>query len=190
MRNVDERLNEALERLTSDDFLSGKGLGNEIAFYVFDYSPEDEPRVRERVPSLVASAALRRPDVRVRHVDLLRLTADYLSQRGLLEKALQLQRSKGDAALLKSLSGPLRADRMAQEFARAAEPEQHDVILATGVGAVYPMLRTHGLLNNLQSLMRSKPLVLFFPGHYDGQQLRLFDLLRDENYYRAFRLVP
>ena len=41
-----ERLNKILPRVISDAFLSGSGLGNEIAFYIFDYPPEDELRVR------------------------------------------------------------------------------------------------------------------------------------------------
>jgi hypothetical protein len=41
-----DRLNQILPNLTSDDILQGKGLGNEIAFYIFDYPPEAELRIR------------------------------------------------------------------------------------------------------------------------------------------------
>ena len=34
------RLNQILPKLTSDDFLRARGIGNEIAFYIFDYAPE------------------------------------------------------------------------------------------------------------------------------------------------------
>ena len=34
-----DRLNQILPIITSDAFLRGKGLGNEIAFYIFDYPP-------------------------------------------------------------------------------------------------------------------------------------------------------
>jgi hypothetical protein len=30
---------------------------------------------------------------------------------------------------------------------------------------------------------------MFFPGEYSGQELRLFGTIKDDNYYRAFRLV-
>ena len=58
------------------------------------------------------------------------------------------------------------------------------------MGSVYPMLRSHSLLNNLHRIMGDKPLVMFYPGAYDGQSLRLFDKLPAENYYRAFKLIP
>ena len=48
-----KRLDEILPRVISDDLLSGVGLGNEIAFYVFDYPSEEELRVREHIEFLL-----------------------------------------------------------------------------------------------------------------------------------------
>jgi len=66
---------------------------------------------------------------------------------------------------------------------------QCDLILMSGVGNVYPWIRAHSLLNNLQQVTGNKPLVLFYPGEYDGQALRLFGKLGGNNCYRAFRLI-
>ena len=63
------------------------------------------------------------------------------------------------------------------------------MLLLTGVGAAYPMLRSHTLLAGLQATMKDKPVVMFYPGRYDGFSLRLFNKLADDHYYRAFRLV-
>ena len=63
-------------------------------------------------------------------------------------------------------------------------------MLLTEVGAAYPLLRSHSMLNNLHERLDRVPVVMFFPGTYDGQQLRLFGLFKDDNYYRAFRLLP
>ena len=75
-------------------------------------------------------------------------------------------------------------------FAEVAQPEQHDLVIVSGVGSVWPLLRSHTLLNNLQPVMGKTPLVMFYPGRYDGQSLRLFGKLKNNNYYRAFKLVP
>ena len=91
--------------------------------------------------------------------------------------------------MLSALTAPLDAGRLAKVFAGKAEPENNDLVLVSGVGSAYPLLRTHNLLNNLHTLMGHTPLVLFYPGIYDGQSLRLFGTLRDKPYYRAFRLV-
>jgi len=50
-------------------------------------------------------------------------------------------------------------------------------------------VRSHNILNNLQEVIDKKPVIMFFPGKYDGQSLQLFNKFKDDNYYRAFRLV-
>jgi hypothetical protein len=45
------------------------------------------------------------------------------------------------------------------------------------------------LLSALHPHMSHTPLLMLYPGVYDGQSLKLFNTLTDDNYYRAFRLV-
>ena len=187
---LNERLNQILPRITADDFLSGRGLGNEIAFYLFDYPPEAELRVRDYLRILLDHLPKQRPGLRVKHVNLFDFVLDYLKSRQLLDKALQMQRDKGDAALRKALAGPLHESRLGALFAAVAQPDQHDLVIVSGVGSVWPLLRAHALLNNLHAVMGQTPLVMFYPGRYDGQSLRLFGKLKNNNYYRAFKLVP
>ena len=187
--DFNQRLNKILDRVTSDDFLHGKGLGNEIPFYAFDYPPDRELEVREHIAFLLAQIPKRRPALRFVHVNLFDLIIRHLKDRGFYDKALDLQKNKGDEALLKALAAPLDAGKLANVFADAVRPEEQDLVLVSGVGSAYPLLRTHNLLNNLHHRMGSTPLVLFYPGVYDGQSLRLFGTLEDKPYYRAFRLV-
>ena len=187
--DFNQRLNQILTRITAEDFLKGRGLGNEIPFYAFDYPPEQELAVRAHIGFLLEQLPKHRPDLRVAHVDLFALIVDTLKARNFYDKALDLQRKKGDAALLKALAAPLDAGKLAAALIDQADPASKDVVLVSGVGSAYPLLRTHNLLNNLHAGMGSTPLVLFYPGTYDGQSLRLFGVLQDKPYYRAFRLV-
>lgn len=188
--SLTQRLNEILPRITSPEFLGGKGLGNEIAFYIFDYPPEEELRIREHIRFLLAHIPKQRPGLRVKHINLFDLVVDHLKERNLLERAFQMQKKKGDEALAKALSSPLKPEKLAVLFGEAAEPSEQDLILVSGVGSVWPLLRAHALLNNLQTVMGQTPLVLFYPGRFDGQSLRLFGKIQSDNYYRAFKLVP
>lgn len=188
--SLNERLNKILPRIISDEFLSGSGIGNEIAFYIFDYPPEDELRVREYLQTLPVHIQKHKLGLRVTHIDLFDFVMDYLKSRNLLDKAIQKQREQGDEALMKALAGPLHESKLGRLFAEVAKPEQHDLVIVSGVGSVWPLLRSHTLLNNLQSVMGNTPLVMFYPGRYDGQSLRLFGKIKSDNYYRAFRLVP
>ncbi len=193
---LDQRLNQILPKITSADFLRGHGIGNEIAFHIFDYPPEDELRVREHVDFLRAHIPKRKPGLKVEHVHLFDFVLDYLRSRKLLEKSLEVQRTRGGDALLKALKGVLSEEKLAARFGEVTRPEEQDLVLVSGVGNVYPMLRSHTLLSNLHSVMGQTPLVMFYPGRYDGATLRLFGktgLAGDRHgaarYYRAFRLI-
>lgn len=185
-----ERLNAILPRITSDEFLSGSGIGNEIAFYIFDYAPEHELRVRQHVFFLLDHIPKKKPSMRVTHVDLFDFVIDHLRSRNLLDRAMKMEMEKGPQLLLDRLAPVLHAEKLAPHFAETACPDDCDLVLVTGVGSVWPVLRSHNLLNNLHARMGKTPLVMFYPGRYDGQSLRLFGKVKSNNYYRAFKLVP
>lgn len=190
MNAFQDRLNKIIPRLTSDELLSNAGLGNEIGFYVFDYPPEKELEIREHIQFIISHLKKKKSDLRVAHINLFSLIIGMLKGRNLLDSALQIQKEQGDKELIKAIKGPLGADKIAKEFVRQADPENHNLVLISGVGNAWPLLRSHNLLNNLHSYMGSTPLVMFYPGIYTGQGLRLFGKLPESNYYRAFQLVP
>ena len=189
--SFEERLNQILPRLTSRDFLDSKGLGNEIGFWVFDYPPERELDMRSFLTGTVLPALPKQvPPLRADAIDLLQLVTGILEERKLLDKAMDMQLSKGDDSALIALRSVLKEDKIAQKIASQHDIANLDMLILTGVGAVYPMLRTHTLLSALHPIMGNTPLVMFFPGRYDGHSLRLFNTLGEDHYYRAFSLVP
>lgn len=187
---LQDRLNQIPDKILTEEFLRSQGLGNELGFWIFDYAPEDELQVREYLSFLQGFLAKKHSQLKVAHINLLQAMREYLDQRSFTEKAIQMQQTKGDLALLKALSGPLHMDKFAPFLMKHSDADQHDVVLISGVGSVWPVLRAHNLLNKLHALLGHKPLVLFYPGHYSGQSLALFDRIPSNNYYRAFKLVP
>lgn len=188
---LDERLNQILPRLISRDFLDSKGLGNEIGFWIFDYPPERELDVRDFLNGTVLPALGKKdPVFNVATIDLLQLVTGLLEDRKLLDKTLEMQKNKGDESTLAALRSVLKEDKLAQKIASQFQIDTLDLLILTGVGSVYPMLRTHTLLSALHPIMGNTPLLMFFPGRYDGHSLRLFNTLAEDHYYRAFRLVP
>lgn len=189
--SLDERLNLILPRMTSRDFLDSKGLGNEIGFWVFDYPPEREMDIRSFLSGTVFPSLDKQvPPIKSAVVDLLSLITGLLEERNLLDKALEMQTTKGNDSTLAALRPILKEDKLAQKIASQYDIANLDVLVLTGVGAVYPMLRTHTLLSALHPIMGDTPLLMFFPGKYDGHTLRLFNTLAEDHYYRAFQLVP
>ncbi len=185
-----ERLNQIPDRILSNEFLQSQGLGNEIGFWIFDYDAADELKVRDYLALVESTVAKRRSDLKLVNINLLQGVHDYLESRQFLSKAVTMEKTKGLDALFNALKGPLHVDKFVPYLTEQYNTVEQDIIFISGVGSVWPLLRAHNLLNKLHALLGHKPLVLFYPGQYDGQVLQLFGKIQSDSYYRAFRLVP
>lgn len=187
------RLNRIHDRITAKDFLDSSGIGNEIAFFVFDYPPEEELEVRKFIPTLENRIRSTKPDLRLASINLFRSLIDHLRDLNLLEESYRIQRERGNAALLHAVKGLLNPEDVARRIVQTAQPREPSLMLLHGVGSVYPLLRTHALLNNLHPVLDRIPLVLFFPGTYVHGQFCLFGgterATEERRYYRALRLI-
>lgn len=195
--SLSERLNQILPRVTSKDFLSSEGIGNDIACYIFNYPAKDELTVREHIEMMMKRLASHHSELRVLHLNLLDVIVKYLKKRALYDKAIEMQRTKGDAYLIRALKGPLSAEKLRNFIADENDLADKDLLLISGVGSVWPMLRAHTVLNCMHTVMGKTPLVMFYPGNFDGKTLRLFGRIEgasskpgSDSYYRAFILVP
>ena len=164
-------------------------MGNELAFYIFDYPAEKELDVRERTEFMIARLE-KQHGLRVLGINLLDLVMNHLQERQLLDHCFALEESKGTKELYKALKAPLKSETIVGLFKAIFTSAQYDVVLIYGVGSVWPFVRSHSLLNNLQPVVGNTPVIMFYPGTYDGQALKLFGKLKSDNYYRAFRLIP
>ncbi len=192
-----ERLNQIGPRISSPEFRAQRGIGNEIACYIFDYPPEDELEVRAHLPALLKQLRSGGADDSILHLDLFDVVLEYLEHRKLLTQAMKMQGAKPDADLLKALRGALSVERLRDHIQAKHDLASRDMVLMSGVGRVWPMVRMHSLLNALHVAMGTTPLLLFYPGCFDGTSLRLFGDVEQESttpnpkpYYRAFTLVP
>ncbi|QFS51008.1 DUF1788 domain-containing protein [Nostoc sphaeroides] len=187
--SINQRLDALLPKLQDARLLSNRGIGNEIGFYIFDYEAEYEPLVQKYVERLKWQLMSPPTQLILLEIDLYRTILDILSERGVLKKALELEATKGNAALAKTVAPLVRPDQVIAYIQKKLRGDEQLVIM-TGVGASWPLLRSHSILNNLHPVLDKIPLVMFFPGSYDGHELRLFDTFKDDNYYRAFPLIP
>jgi hypothetical protein len=186
--SLDEKLNQTLARITSKEFLESKGLGNEIAFYIFDYPPEEELKIREQIVFLLKELK-NHHNLSVLHINLFELMVEYLKDRKIFDKSIDLEVKQGSCELEKALKAPLKMENFVRFLQSKHSPATFDMVFISGVGNAYPLIRSHALLNNLQTVMEDTPMILFYPGVYDRQTLKLFGKLESNNYYRAFQLI-
>lgn len=188
---LDERLNKLEIMIQKPSFRQNKGLGNEVGYYIFDYPAEKELLVRERVEFIRKKNEKSSDDFRVVVFDLYNIIIEILKDKGYLEKCYEFEKKKGFERITKSVGNMLRItskDSLIVNYIRENTPDKAIVFL-TGIGKCYPILRSHTVLNNLHQVIDNVPVVMFYPGKYDGQELVLFSEIKDDNYYRAFRLV-
>ena len=191
MDTLEERLDKAEAMIKKPSFRKNKGLGNEVGYYIFDYPPEQELLVRERVEYIRKKNEQSDDEYRIVVFDLYEIIIEILKEKGYLEKCYEFEKKRGFDRITKAVGNMLRItakDSLIVNYIRERTPEKAIVFLV-GIGKCYPILRSHTVLNNLHQVIDNVPVVMFYPGKYDGQELILFGEIKDDNYYRAFKLV-
>lgn len=189
---INERLLKIEPKICSKEFLANKGLGNEVGYYVFDYLPQDELSVREYVETLKTKYDGTDEKIKIVVFDLYEIVLHILREKGYLEKCFTFEKSKGADYTFEAIIKMLRLtgkDNLIVNHIVDNTPNENAVVFITGVGKAFPMVRSHNVLNNLHQVLDCVPVVMFFPGKYSGQDLQLFGTIKDDNYYRAFKLV-
>ena len=193
MIELENRLNKLEEKIKQPNFRKNKGLGNEVGYYVFDYPAEYELLVRERIEYLASKYENDNHDFRIVVFDLYDIIIDNLVREGFLDICMEFEKTKGFSEITKAVNEMLRMEEDNQSNEILAHirnnTPSNSIVFLKGVGKCFPMLRSHKILNNLHQFIDDVPVIMFFPGKYDGQSLMLFSEIKDDNYYRAFKLV-
>lgn len=186
-----ERLDKIMPRILEKRFRENKGLGNEIGYYIFDYDPKDELLVREHISFIKQKINSESSEVQIKEFDLYEIMIEVLEQKGYLAKVMDMEAAKGSDKVINPIKKTLRLTQKNDLIVKYIKNNvtRNDIVFLTGVGKAWPIIRSHTVLNNLHSAIDNVPVVMFFPGRYDGQELRLFEEFKDDNYYRAFKLV-
>lgn len=185
MVDIKSELDEITKQISNETFLSNKGIANEAGIHIFCYNPAYELVVRDYIFQI-----LNRPSD-VFHViekDLYVIFLEILQEKGVLDAVAALEENKGKTYLLAQLQKIADTNAFLDKMKYA--PHKHgDVLFLTGIGKVYPFMRSHIMLNAMQEMFSDIPIVMFYPGEFDGQSLNLFAKFLDGHYYRAFNLL-
>lgn len=189
-RSLNDRFIELEDRMISVESLTRYGTANDMKFYIFDYSPQDEMIIRNEIKKLKG----RNPDIV--EFDLYEMMLEIIEEQGYTEDVILAEKDYDKQHLLSEIFQPIlsveETDNDFLEKFKAVQDDGSKIILVTGVGKSYPVIRSHTILNNLQNIFKRNPVVMMYPGRYETKKamtLRLFDRLDDDNYYRAFPLV-
>jgi hypothetical protein len=188
MEIIDIRLKLIEDRITNPEFLKSKRIAGEVPFYIFDYSPEYELKVRKFTKELTKRVK-EYYGINVIKLNLFELYMEILEDKDILNDVIEREKEIGSEELGDIMINIVEGEEIAKKIGEKAE--NYTLVILEGVGSVYPLIRTHSALNKLQPIFNNndKPVLMFFPGSYSGKGLSLFNVYPSDHYYRAFKLV-
>ncbi len=190
--NLEQLFAHLFEVISNKRFLAMQGLGNEVPFFICPFHPANQVKVDGLIKAL--HAKLETHGVAVLEINLYDLCIEKLQDEGDFDLILQKEPEWDKDELKEQLQALLDVpDEIVPAIQERITACPHDVLFITGVGLVFPYIRSHNILHNLQSVAVDSPLVMFFPGDYThslelGSSLDLFGRLHDDKYYRAFNI--
>ncbi|MGC9523723.1 MAG: DUF1788 domain-containing protein [Anaerolineae bacterium] len=189
---IAERFDHLYTLISSERFLQMQGLGNEVPFFICPYDPREGVEMARMAQQL--ARRLEQTGVGVLEINLYDLAIELLQKREIWDRILEIEPTVEKERLKELLQGVLDPEtHLVPAIAEKMQARAFDVMFITGVGEVFPYIRSHNVLNNLQSTATDQPTVMFFPGKYthslaSGASLDLFGRLHDDKYYRAFNI--
>ena len=185
MSELMERLDNLRALIQQPEFQEGKGLSNEVNIRIFCYDPKEEMTIRHFTEKLTSDQSL---NCHLIEYNLYKVFLSICDDKRITDLVAGQEEKKGKQFVLDQMKR--MANNMA--FIRKMQYEPHepgDVILITGVGEVFPFIRVHALLDAIQPYIADVPILVMYPGTFDGHYVRLFDKLTPNPYYRAFNVI-
>lgn len=195
MASLGERLDQLESIIRKPSFRKNKGKANEVNYWVFDYPPEKELEVRERIEYLKNKNIKGTDGFDLVVFDLYDLIIDHLEKKSFIEKCEAFEKGKSFAHVTSAVQHTLKItdkDNLLVKYISEHIPG-NAVVFLTGIGKCYPLLEAPEVFNkvlyNMPQEFAAVPIILFYPGTYTEQELVVFNELKEDNYYRAFRIV-
>lgn len=191
--NLKDAYTHLTDVLASEPFLKMEGLNGDIPFHICPF----EPALQNDINLLIRQIKnyLIDAQIKVLEINLYDLVIEIAKEEGDWEWLLENEATMEKDVFKEELQGiidtkPVLIPAMVRKMAEA----EFDLLLVTGVGEVFPYVRSSNLLENLQIKAKDKPTLMFYPGQYKhsvekGTSLVLFGTLEDDKYYRAFNIL-
>jgi hypothetical protein len=192
-KNLQQAYVHLSDVMASERFLSNQGLNNEVPFHICPYDPAIQNDINQLIKQL--ANYLNDANVRVLEINLYDMAIDLLKADGDWQWLIDNETTMSRDELKEELQGILDIETaITPTIAERMKSQEFDILILTGVSEVFPYIRSHNILNNLQKRAKDKPTLMFFPGEYQhslesGASLILFGKLQDDKYYRAFNIL-
>jgi hypothetical protein len=179
--------------LASDPFRKMEGLNGDIPFHICPFEPSLQNEINLLVKQIINY--LIDAQVSVLEINLYDLVIELCKEEDDWEWLLENEATMSKQEFKEEIQGIIDTKTiLIPAIVKKMSENKFDILIVTGVGEVYPYIRSSNLLENLQIKAKDKPTLMFYPGQYNhsvekGTSLVLFGTLEDDKYYRAFNIL-
>lgn len=134
--DLSQRLDEMELAIHKPSFRKGTGRANEVNYWVFDYPPEKELEVRERVEYLKNKNDRGDDDFELVVFDLYDIIIDFLEKKNFMEKCYDFEKKRGIERIVKAVTNSMKVnddDSLIVQYIKEHTPE-NAVVFLTGIG--------------------------------------------------------
>jgi hypothetical protein len=187
--SLTSKLNCLINILKDENYFKRENIANEVPFYIFDYNPEDELEVRKTINQISESKQIK---YNVEILNLYDIAINYLQDNNLLEKTFEIEKKFTPEKFFTRLKSIIDPELILNKIVEISVTKEPDILILTGIGNIYPILRAHLIINKLQEKIYNKTVILMYPGTFEISdtegQLLLFNKLESKAFYRAFKI--
>lgn len=188
MEDIVKKFEHLYKVISDEDFLQMKKLGGEIPFFIAAFDPKQQIEVDRAIRSL--KNKLETNGIPVLELNLYDIALELLNKELGEGEIFELEKTMDKKEFKEALQSILDINEvLIPKIKGMIDATSAKVYFLTGIGLVFPFIRSHNVLNNLQNVAKKAPTVAFFAGDYNGYSLELFGLMKDDNYYRAFNIA-
>ena len=186
--------------LLSDSAFQDPNTGN-LFFpaYMYVYSPDKEYYIRQQIEEI--KKRLIRPNtyIDVLAINLFEEFRNFLESREFGAEDLLSMLLKEESSEPDKVEQTLRREAnnknffawvndIIQEHLKQTDSFKKSYVFVNGFGEMYPYLRASKFLSNFEKFISGYKIIMFYPGSAK-ENYSLFNLLNDENPYRAIKLI-
>ena len=188
MEDIVKKFEHLYDVISNDEFLRMESLGGEIPFFISAYDPKQQVEVDKAIQSL--QRKLENNGIPVLELNLYDIAIELLNEELGVGEIFELEKSMDKSEFKEAVQSTLDINEvLIPKIKSLIDASSAKVYFLTGIGLVFPFIRSHNVLNNMQNVAKKAPTVAFFGGDYNGYSLELFGLMKDDNYYRAFNIA-
>ncbi len=187
MEDIVKKYEHLYRVISTEEFLGMESLGGEIPFFISAYDSRQQIEVDRAIKGL--KNKLETNGIPILELNLYDISMEILTEELGVGEIFELEKSMDKKEFKEALQSILDLNEvLIPRIKSIIDASAAKVYFLTGIGLVFPFIRSHNVLNNLQNAAKKAPTILFFAGDYNGQSLELFSLMKDDNYYRAFNI--